>query len=71
MQDSLACDAKEHAKLKKSMNQKEYQTINKTPNSECPDCLEKKRHKPENWKKYHPLAGHGHDNMNKSIKKEK
>ena len=31
--------------------------IARTPNPDCPACQEKRRHSPEEWRQYHPLAG--------------
>lgn len=52
------------------MNQLEA-TIHSSSNPDCPACQEKRMHKEEEWKKYHPLAGTGHSREHGSpIKKQ-
>lgn len=43
--------------------------IARIPNLECPACYEKRVHRKGEWEKYHPNAGKGVDNRDKSIKK--
>jgi hypothetical protein len=32
--------------------------IHQTPNQGCPACRDFRLHSPEEWRAYHPLAGH-------------
>lgn len=41
------------------MKQNPDVTIARTPNLECPACQMFRIHAPEEWKAYHPEAGHG------------
>ena len=51
------------------MSNPEDQTINRTPNLDCPHCIAKTQHTPKAWKKYHPLAGTGFQADTKLINK--
>jgi hypothetical protein len=33
--------------------------IARTPNPDCPACLARRRHRPEEWLQFHPKAGTG------------
>jgi hypothetical protein len=34
-------------------------TVLKTSNPDCPACNDMRQHNPDEWEKYHPLAGTG------------
>lgn len=34
-------------------------TVQRTSHPDCPACADKRMHRPAEWAKYHPEAGHG------------
>jgi hypothetical protein len=41
------------------MKASERELVHRTPNPECPGCIAMRLHTPEEFKQFHPLAGHG------------